>query len=95
MVILQGDGGWNFCRASGGVVAGACSGSLYRQGYVGNNGGQPAESEISDGDATRGPSTISYILSPPSPPSPLPPPPSLLPPPPSPPSPPSPPPPPP
>ena len=72
MVILQGDGGWNFCRASGGVVAGACSGSLYRQGYVGNNGGQPAESEVSDGDATRGPSTISYIPSPPPPPPPLP-----------------------
>ena len=76
MVILQGDGGWIFCLASSNCWA--------RQGYVGNNRGQPAESEVSDKDATRGPSTISYIRSPalpsppppPSPSSPSPPPPS-------------------
>ena len=82
MVILEGDGGWIFCLAS--------SPCWDRQGYVGNNGGQPAES---DGNAI----TISYIRppappSPPPSPSPPPPPPSPLPPPPKPPPPPSPPP---
>ena len=46
MVIRTGDGGWNFCAASGGVVVEPCYGRYYRQGYVGDVQNQPAASKI-------------------------------------------------
>ena len=48
MVIRTGDGGWNFCAASGGVVVEPCYGRHGRSGYVGDVQNQPAASEIYD-----------------------------------------------
>ena len=48
MVIRTGDGGWNFCAASGGVVVEPCYGRHGRAGYVGDVQNQPAASEIYD-----------------------------------------------
>ena len=59
MVIRQGNGGWNFCSASSGVVTDICLGSRNRRGYVGDNGGRPAQSAVFDWGSTAG-STISY-----------------------------------
>jgi len=47
MVIRMGDGGWNFCVASGGVVVEPCYGKSNRQGYVADVQNQPAASKIS------------------------------------------------
>ena len=48
MVIRTGDGGWNFCAASGGVVVESCYGLHGRSGYVGDVQNQPAASAIYD-----------------------------------------------
>ena len=59
MVIRQGNGGWNFCPATSGVVTDICLGSSGRAGYVSDNGGWPAESAVYDWFTTAG-STISF-----------------------------------
>ena len=46
MVIRTGNGGWNFCVASGGVVVEPCYSQYYRQGYVADVQNQPAASKI-------------------------------------------------
>ena len=61
MVIRQGNGGWNFCSASSGVVTDICLGSRNRRGYVGDNGGRPAQSAVFDWGSTAG-STISFQI---------------------------------
>eukprot|EP00964_Phaeocystis_antarctica_P129322 scaffold93172_cov45-Phaeocystis_antarctica.AAC.1 len=60
MVIRTGDGGWNFCRASKGVVVEPCKSTLGRQGYVDDVKNKPAATKIYVWDSKQGDSSISY-----------------------------------
>jgi len=48
MVIRRGDGGWNFCSATGCTVTIRCLGSSGRSGYLGDHNGKPREAVVFD-----------------------------------------------